>query len=186
MATKKSRKKVAKKKADNKKTGGDKAGGDKAQKTAKKTADPPKLTEAEVQYGAELIKRAKKIGMSPEMIAVYPDAESLKKACDGISPRTNPDARIKEGIIPPPVEHPDKMPDKFEFESAMEEKFHSANRAQFDENNLQLELRRINRKYGAQKPVKIVKTVNCNSVQGKNKDKQTAKMLITKFEILMK
>ena len=120
------------------------------------------------------------------MIAVYPDAESLKKACDGISPRTNPDARVKEGKIPPPVKYTDKMPDKFEFESAMEEKFLSASRAQFDENNLQLELRKINRKYGAQKPVRITKDMNCNAVKGKNKDKQMARMLITKFTIFMK
>lgn len=139
-----------------------------------------------VEFPAKLVKRAKKIGMSPEMIAVYPDAESLKRACDGISPRTNPDARVKEGKISPPVKYTDKMPDKFEFESAMEEKFISASRAQFDENNLQLELRKINRKHGPQKPVRITKDMNCNAVKGKNKDKQMAKMLITKFVIFMK
>ena len=43
----------------------------------------------------DLYERARKIGMSEEMIATYPDEASLKSACDRISPQTNPDARVK-------------------------------------------------------------------------------------------
>lgn len=134
-----------------------------------------------------LYKRAKeKAGMSDEMMATYPDIKSLKSACDRIHPASNPDAYPQEGEAPKPVEYEDNMPDKFDFDSAMEAKFVSQNRAQFDETNLQAELRRLNRKYGAHEPVKIVATKTFKQVKGMNKDRVACKVLITHFEIYMK
>lgn len=136
---------------------------------------------------AELYARAKnKAGMSDEMMAAYPHAESLKAACDAIHPQSNPDAFPKRGSAPLPVKYEDNMPDKFEIDSMMEAKFISQNRVQFDENNLKAELRRINRKYGAHKPVKIVKTTTFNQVNGKNADRVACKVLVTHYEIFFK
>ena len=169
----------------------------KKKKKAKKAKDNPVAkTYAEItQQAADkmgkqpkdaLYDRARKIGMSAEMIATYPDEDALKKACDGISPQTNPDARPKEGVIPPPKVY-DKMPDKFEFDSKLEAKFITQNRASFDENNLKAKLRRINRRYGAQKPVKIVKTVTFKPVKGiDEKTRLSCRFLVTHFEIFMK
>lgn len=166
MARKRAKKKVAKKKV--KKIA--------KKKTAKSSLDP------------DLVKRAKKIGLTDNQIASYPDAESLKKALDGMSPQTNPDARVKPGKPPKPVVHTEKMPKekKFEIDSKFEQKFISQSRAQFDENTLQAELRRINRKYGAQEPVKIVKTTTFKPVSGLNENKITVKFLITHFEVYFK
>ena len=137
----------------------------KAKKTAKSSLDPT------------LIKRAKKIGLKKEQIATFSDSVALKAYLDGISPQTNPDAKMRPGTPPKPVVHSEPMPEKFEFESKMENKFISQNRTQFDENALQAKFREINRKYGPGQPVKVVKTVFNKSVKG---------MLITKFEIFMK
>jgi len=133
-----------------------------------------------------LYERARKIGMSDAMIATYTDEVALKKACDGISPRSNPDAEPKQVNIPEPVVIKEEMPDKFEFESRLEYKSMMRNRDQFDRNNLQLELRKINRKWGEQKPVKIVKTTTFKPVKGINEDKIASKFLITRFEIFLK
>lgn len=136
---------------------------------------------------SELYYRARhKAGMSDEMMASYPDAESLKAACDAIHPQSNLDAFPKRGSAPKPVKYKDKMPNKFEIDSKIEAKFISRNRVQFDEANLQAELRRINRKYGAHKPVKIVKTTKFNQVNGKNADRVACKVLVTKYEIYFK
>lgn len=141
----------------------------------------------EISIPTELYNRAsKKAGMSDEMIATYPDAESLKRACDKISPRTNPDARPGEGVVPPPVKYEDNRPDVFEFDSKMEAKFISQNRAQFDENELQLKLREINRRYGPQKLVKIIKTTTFKPVKGITKDKLSAMFLVTHYEVHFK
>lgn len=133
-----------------------------------------------------LKKRARKIGMSDAMIASYPDALALKRACDKISPKTNPDFRAQPGKVPEPVVY-DKMPDKFEIDSKLECKFISQNRAQFDEANLQAELRRINRKYGPQKPVRTVRTMSFKAVKGiDEKTKLSVKFFVTHYEIFMK
>ena len=124
-----------------------------------------------------------KVGMTNAMIATYPDAKSLKEVCDIIHPQSNPDAYPKRGSVPKPVIHTEKVPDKIEIDSNMEAKFISRNRAQFDEQNLQAELRRINRKYGSQNPVKIVKTTTFNQVNGKNADRVPCKVLVTHYEI---
>lgn len=141
----------------------------------------------EILIPQTLYVRAKeKVGMTNEMMATYPDIESLKKACDRIHPKSNPDAYPKQGEAPKSVKYEDNMPDKFEVDSMMEAKFISQNRAQFDEANLQDELRRINRKYGAHNPVKIVKTTTFNQIRGMNKDRIACKVLVTKFEIYFK
>ena len=109
----------------------------------------------------DLIDRAKKkIGMSDEMINSFPDAESLKRYCDGIHPKSNPDARMKEGEQPERKNFEDNMPDTFTLESVLNAEYFHGNREQFDRNNLQEFLRSINRKYGVQKPVRIVKDEN--------------------------
>ncbi len=110
-----------------------------------------------IEIPKDLYERArKKIGLRDDQIASYPNAEALKQYCDGIHPQSNPDARIKEGA---PVVHPkfaDNMPDSFTLDSVQEANFVTTNREQFDRANLQSFLRNINRKYGTQKPVRIV------------------------------
>ncbi len=134
---------------------------------------------------ARLIKRAKKIGMTEEMIATYPDATALKNACDAMSPQSNPDARPSTGKATGKVVLP-QMPDKFEIDSKLEARFVTQNRARFDENNLQLELRRINRRFGPSKPVKIVKIITFEKIKGVSKDKISVQFFVTHYEIFMK
>lgn len=151
--------------------------------------DPPTGagTPSAVEFPPELLERAKKkVGLTDVQIATYRTPELLKKFLDGVSPKTNPDARPKISKPAKPKQFDENRPDKFEFESRMEAKFLTMNRPQFDEATLQQELRKINRRYGAQKPVRILKDVNCKPVKGKNKDKQTANMLVTKFTVFMK
>ena len=137
-----------------------------------------------LQISRELYDRARKqVGLSDELIARYTDGTKFKQYLNGISPKTNPDLRVKAVKIPKPVQLEDNMPDKFEFESKLEVKFLGQNRAQFDEQKLQEKLRAINRKYGAQKPVRIIKDMDCIPVDGFNKLKQNAKLLITKIVI---
>ncbi len=121
--------------------------------------------ESRLQYlrreNQDLYKRASKvIGMPDDMIASYPNDELLKKACDGMHSKSNPDARIKEGVVPIGVKFEENMPDEFALESVIDAKFVQINRMQFDEANLQSFLRNINRRYGAQKPVRIVKDIS--------------------------
>jgi hypothetical protein len=89
--------------------------------------------------------------------------------------------KTKKYIKPAPVGKAkvglsDDMPDKFAIESKMPLGTISRNREQFDEANLQTQLRFINRKYGHHQPVKVIKTVLYKPVNG---------MLITLFEIFM-
>jgi len=131
------------------------------------------------------IARAKKLGVTDDKIAMYPDSDSLKQFLDMISPQTNPDAKVKAGVLPEPKVYDKGMPDIFELESKlniMEPK----NRVQFDEANLQAELRRINRKYGAQKPVRITSDKSFNITRDKNKLNQGIKVVVTKFKIFFK
>lgn len=132
-----------------------------------------------------LYKRAKKAGVTKAQMDSFPDEEARKAFLDRVSPSTNPDARPKEGT-PKPAPQFEPMPEKFEFESKLEARFITQNRAQFDENTLQTKLREINRKYGPQKPVKIIKTMTFKPVKGVTKDKLSAKFLITHFVVFMK
>lgn len=133
-----------------------------------------------------LIQRAKKIGLSDEQIATYPDAESLKRKCDEISPRTNPDAQPKRGKIPAPAKYDDSLPDVIEFDSKLEAKFITANRAQFDEASLKDKLMFLNRKYGPCEPVSIEKVVDRKPVDGITKHKLAAKFLVTHYKLIMR
>jgi len=75
---------------------------------------------------------------------------------NGIHPKSNVDARIKEGVPPEPMKFEDNMPDSFTLESVLEAKFVKTNRDNYDRGNLQAFLRRINRRYGPAEPVRIV------------------------------
>ena len=109
------------------------------------------------KYGQDLYDRAKKnIGMSDEMIASFPDAESLKRYCDGIHSKSNPDARMKEGEPVDRKNFEDNMPDVFTMESILPAEWAHKNRDQFDRDNREAFLRDIRRKYGAHEPVRIV------------------------------
>jgi len=129
-------------------------------------------------YGKDLYNRASKnIGMTDEMIASYPDAESLLKACNGMHKQSNPDARIKESVPPVGVKFKDNMLNVLTLESVLEAQFVQTNRVMFDESNLQSFLRNINRKYGTQKPLRIVKDM---SLVVKSRE------LVTKYTIYFK
>jgi len=142
-----------------------------------------KVTKKKVLVDPKVIARAKKIGMRDDRIALFQNTESLVEYLNGISPQSDPDAKVKAGVLPPAKKYDKGMPNKFEIESKLETSQLSRNRAQFDESNLQAELRRINRKYGAHKLDKVVRTVMYKAVHVKNKLKQTVKVLVTKFEI---
>lgn len=147
-----------------------------AKKTSKKKTN---------KFPKELYDRARKIGLAPEVIAAMPSAEALKAKCDTISPRTNPDAKPQKGEVPEPKDN-GKIPANFEFESMLEARLLSCNRQQFDEANLQAELRKMNRKYGTHKPVRILRDECSKPVRGKNKVGQNAKMYVTKFTVIYK
>ncbi len=134
---------------------------------------------------AALLERAKKkVGMSPEQIAIH-TAVSLKAYCDGIHPTSNPDAKPQRGVVPKMEPSNESMPDVFELDSKMDASSY-INRAQFDEANKQAELMRINRTYGAQSPTRIVKDTNMVPVQGKDEQGRTARMFVTKYTIYMR
>ena len=135
---------------------------------------------------SKLHKRAGKLGMSPEMIETYPDEVALKQACDGMSQKTNPQGYPQAGKIPEPKKFDGNMPDMFEVESTLETARISINRNQYDEGILQAKLRVINRQYGVQAPVRIVKTMDMRVSNGKDEFKRDAKVFKTKFEIFMK
>ena len=153
-----------------------------SKKVSKKKASKKVIAQPDIPKA--LLKRAKKLGMAKEVIATYTDPVKLKLFMDGISQKTNPDAQAKRGVIPAPVKHEDKMPDKVEFDSKIEIKFTMQNRAQFDENRLQEELRAINRQYGSQKPKKIIKTTMFEPVKGLTKFKLACKHYVTHYEII--
>lgn len=120
-------------------------------------SDEDMVTVNNLMIPRALYKRAsKKIGLTDVQISSYPDAESLKQALDGMHPQSNPDARISQGKPPKIRNFEDNMPDSFELESVIEAKFIKANRDNYDRGNLESFLCRVNRKYGVQKPVRIV------------------------------
>lgn len=102
--------------------------------------------------------------MSDAQIASYSSAEALRQAANGMHPRSNVDARVKEGETPEPVKFDENLPDSYVLESILEAKFIKTNRDHFDRGNLQACLRRINRRYGPQIPVRIVQNMSMVSV----------------------
>ena len=152
-------------------------------KTKKKTKKTIKvLTEdneiMEAKYGKDLYKRCSKaIGMTDVQIGAHPDAESLLRYANGIHPKSNADARIKEGVRPDPMKFENDMPDSFTLESVLEARFIKTNRDHFDRGNLQSFLRGINRKYGPFEPVRIVQDRSFKVVK---------RELVTKYTIYYK
>ena len=137
----------------------------------------------------DLYKRARKVvGMSDSQIVAQQDTASLKAFCDRVSPGTNPDALPKE--VPTADRNQagfvDAPPESVEFDSKLEAKNMSCNRLMFDESSLQVELRKINRKYGARTPIRIVLDRGMKAVYSKNKDNKNAKMLVTHYTVFYK
>ncbi len=129
-----------------------KANGTKAEKAVTVVSGKNSITIPEALY-----KRCREvIGMSDAMICSYGDADTLLQNANGMHPKSNVDARVKEGVRPEPMKFEDNMPDKFTLESILEAKFIKTNRDYFDRGNLQAFLRRINRRYGPFEPVRIV------------------------------
>lgn len=144
--------------------------------------------ESILELTPDLYKRARKIGLTDDQLKAYPDAVAVKAACDRMSPGSNPDAKVK-AVVPPKaklVEGGEAVPDMIEFESKMETSFMMGNRSSFDENNLRARLRKINRRYGTQHPVKIVKTTNFKQIKGKNEQHQNCKFYVTTYKIYLK
>ncbi len=177
---KKKAKKVAKKAA--KKVVAKKKAVKKAKKVAEK--ESPMVTVGTVMLLKSLYKRARKIGMTDNQIKAQSDAAAVKAFCDQLHPASNPGAKPKPGVVPPPVEYDDNIPDKIDFVSTFEVTFSSSARIQTDESNLQNELMRINRKYGTHDPIRILMDRDMHIVDGKNKAEQNAKVLITKYVII--
>ncbi|HDZ37962.1 MAG TPA: hypothetical protein ENH62_06720 [Marinobacter sp.] len=166
-AKKKAQKKVAKKKTTNVHV-----------VSAGRSLDVPK----------NLYDRAiKKVGLDDSRIVAFPTAAALKKFCDKAHMASNPDARPQVAEIPPPepkaVLEP---PDKVEFDSKLEAQFITTNRASFDNNTLQAEMRKVNRKHGTQKPVRITTDQACKAVDGKDERGISVKYLITHFVVYYK
>ena len=136
-------------------------------------------------FPVELYKRARGCGLGDGQIESYASAEELKSKCDRLSPRTNPDARPKKGVVKPGTHVKPDMPDKFEFDSKMEAGAYT-NRDQFDRTNLQAELRRINRTYGTHDPVRVLTDQSNKPVDGKDTLGRNAKVLVTHYTIFMK
>lgn len=179
------KKKVAKKKAKRKVA---------KKKTTKKVATPRDETRTRhieangrtIEVPPDLYERAtKKIGLDDSRIAGFPNARALKKFCDKTHPASNPDAMPKAADIPPPAAKLEP-PDKIEFDSKLEAQFVTANRASFDNNTLQAEMRKVNRKYGTQKPVRITADQACKPVNDKNERGISVKYLITHYVVYYK
>lgn len=127
----------------------------------------------------------KKVGLDDSRIVAFPTAAALKKFCDKSHPASNPDAMPKVAEIPPPTAK-EEPPDKIEFDSKLEAQFVTRNRASFDNNTLQAEMRKVNRKYGTQKPVRITADQACKPVTGKDERGITVKYLITHYVVYYK
>ena len=153
---------------------------------------PPKMVECKGASGSAIsvaetvYNRARKVvGLTDDQIANYPDEGSLVKALNAMHPKSNPDAKVKAVKTPEQPRVEDKMPDKIVFESKMEARA-MANRIHFDEQNLQLELRKINRQFDTHDPVRIVMDKSFKPVNGKDKKGRSEKQLITKFTVYYK
>ncbi len=133
-----------------------------------------------------LFERAKKkLGLDNSRIVAFPNAAALKKFCDKAHPASNPDALPERGDTPPPKAVL-QVPDKIEFDSKLEAQFVTMNRASFDNNTLQAEMRKVNRKYGVQKPVRITTDQAMKPVDGKNERGISVKYLITHYVVYYK
>jgi hypothetical protein len=118
------------------------------------------------EFGEDLYNRAKKtVGMSNAQIASYADADALLQALNGMHPKSNPDARVKEGKRPEIKVFEENMPDSFTLESVLEAKFIKTNRDHYDRGNLQSFLCRIRRRYGEVEPVRIIQDRNFKVVK---------------------
>ncbi len=134
----------------------------------------------------DLYKRATKtVGLDDSRIVAFPNAAALKKFCDKTHPASNPDAMPKVGAVPTAKTVLDP-PDKIEFDSKLEAQFITRNRASFDENTLQAETRKVNRKYGTQKPVRITTDQACLPVDGRDERGISVKYLITHYVVYYK
>ena len=136
----------------------------------------------------DLFERAtKKVGLDDSQIVAFPNVAALKKFCDKAHPASNPDALPKAAVIPPPEPKAvDERPNKIEFDSKLEAQFVTMNRASFDNNTLQAEMRKVNRKYGVQKPVRITTDQAQKPVDGKNERGISVKHLITHYVVYYK
>lgn len=136
----------------------------------------------------DLYERAtKKVGLDDSRIVGFPNAAALKKFCDKTHPASNPDARPQTGPDPDRVGGvAGPPPDKIEFDSKLEAQFVTVNRASFDYNTLQAELRKVNRKYGAQKPVRITTDQAQKPVDDVDKQGVSGKYLITHYVVYYK
>ncbi len=133
---------------------------------------------ADKGISAALYDRCRKeIGMSDAQIASYSSTEALLQAANGMHPKSNVDARVSEGKPPKNVVFEENMPDSFTLESVLEAKFVKTNRDHYDRGNLQAFLRRVNRRYGPQEPVRIVQDRSFKVVK---------RELVTKFTIYFK
>ncbi len=163
-------------------------------KVAKKKATPRDKTRTRhieangrtIEVPPDLYERAtKKVGLDDSQIAAFPNATALKKFCDKTHLASNPDARPEVGATPPPKAVLDP-PDKIEFDSKLEAQFVTMNRASFDNNTLQAEMRKVNRKYGVQKPVRITTDQAMKAVDGKSDRDISVKYLITHYVVYYK
>ncbi len=172
---KKARKKSAKRKMAKKKT----------------TTKKPNMRHVEangrtIEVPLDLYERAiKKVGLEDSRIVAFPTAAALKKFCDKTHPASNPDAMPKVGENSPPKAVQDP-PDKIEFDSKLEAQFITTNRASFDNNTLQAEMRKVNRKYGTQKPVRITTDQAQKPVDGRDERGISVKYLVTHYVIYYK
>ncbi len=133
-----------------------------------------------------LYERAtKKVGLDNSRIVAFPTAAALKKFCDKTHPASNPDALPQAAPIPE-AKTVLEPPDKIEFDSKLEAQFITMNRASFDNNTLQAEMRKVNRKYGTQKSVRIMTDQACKAVDGKDKRGISVKYLITHYVVYYK
>ena len=177
-AKKKAKRKVAKKAANRTK---EVATPESAPKTVNVSFHSRSLTIPEALYE----RATKKVGLDHSQIVAYPDVESLKRFCDTVHPASNPDAMPKAAVLPPPAAK-EEPPNKIQFDSKLEAQFVTMNRASFDNNTLQAEMRKVNRKYGTQKPVRITTDQACNAVDAKNERGISVKYLITHFVVYYK
>ncbi len=136
----------------------------------------------------DLYERAtKKVGLDDSQIVAFPNAAAIKKFCDKAHPASNPDALPKATKIPEPAPKAVlQVPDKIEFDSKLEAQFVTMNRASFDNNTLQAEMRKVNRKYGTQEPVRIMTDQSCKVVDGKDERGISVKYLITHYVVYYK
>jgi len=109
------------------------------------------ITKPVIDLDVTLFERAKKIGLTQEQMDSYGTPENLKAFLDSISPRTNPDARIKQGEVKEPVKRePEKMPSEIALDREELAR---------ETNSIQGLVRKLNIKFNTPKITKVVKVV---------------------------